>query len=356
MSAMFLMVSMTRHDPCQDVQNSNSLLTKGPFCADFAVFSTGLQDWNLNGLSFFPLDACKQCFPESTRQLFWSDDAFFENCRELDQGSLPNELHNQWWARKWFRSYIHPQAEGPLVATAAIPTGLLNWRLHGRFSLDACAQISSEPLTPFIFWSDAPCFRHREPVQTILNGRYKQWRIHRWIWKFPVGKRRGRRRMSNEQRNFHVLFSGLRHAFHGLIFLAAFLFPSYTLVSDSVFVTGIHNSGHRLRRHHPALCDHCKTWERPLHDDVRAQGKTFSGNPTLANHCTRPGPNSGKRTVSACRLFFFIIVILQAQLSSGVRVPDPAGEGGSGCMCSLAERCREASRSTRTATASTSAY
>ena len=303
---------------------------------DFAVFSTGLQDWNLNGLSFFPLDARKQCCPESMRQLFWSDDAYFENREEFDQGSFPNGLYKQWRARKWFRGYIHPWNAGPLVATAAIQTGLLDWRLRGSFSLDACAQISSESLKQIIFWSDAPCFRHREPGQTTLNRRCKQWRIHRWIWKLPVGKRRGRRRMRKVQRSFHVLFSGLRHAFHGLIFLAAFLFPSYTLVSDSVFVTGIHNSGHRLRRHHPAPCDHRKTWERLHHDDVRAQGETFSGNPTLANRCTRPGPKSGKRTVSACRFFFyFFIVILQAQLSSGVRVPDPAGGKGGADVCAL---------------------
>ena len=91
-----------------------------------------------------------QCFPESMRQLFWSDVAYFENCEEFDQGSFSNGLYKQWRACKWFRRYIHPWTEGLLVATAAIPTGLLDWRLRGRFSLDACAQNSSESLKQFI--------------------------------------------------------------------------------------------------------------------------------------------------------------------------------------------------------------
>ena len=201
----------------------------------------------------------------------------------------------------------------PFTADTLVSSTEPRDRMNVCFHLNTWTQFPSAPLKQLIFWPDATCFRHGMCYQRFLqNSRFKQWRAHRWYRRLQLQckKRKARRRVGQVRRRI----LGLRRAFHAMRSLAAILYSSYTLFSDSVIVTGIHGSGHGLSGSRQELRDDESTWESPHIDDVRAPGGRIK--------CTRPGPKSGSvmRVPFASRILSLVSVFHTFTTGTGVRV------------------------------------
>ena len=204
----------------------------------------------------------------------------------------------------------------PFTADTLVSSTEPRDRMNVCFHLNTWTQFPSALLKQLIFWPDATCFRHGMCYQRFLqNSRFKQWRAHRWYRRLQLQckKRKARRRVGQVRRSI----LGLRRAFHAMRSLAAILYSSYTLFSDSVIVTGIHGSGHGLSGSRQELRDDESTWESPHIDDVRAPGGRIK--------CTRPGPKSGSvscamRVPFASRILSLVSVFHTFTTGTGVRV------------------------------------
>ena len=222
-------------------------------------------------------------------------------------------------------------AKWPITADALVSsTEPRDWEMNARFHWIAWKQFPSEPLRQLILWSDATSFRHGMCRRMLLqNSRFKQWRTNRWYRRLQCQRRKYRRRAGR----VHRRILGLRRVFHIMRSVAAVLYSSYILFSESSFFTGIHGCGHRLSRQRQELCDDESSWERPHHDGVRAQER-----------CTRPGPKSGSvscamRVPFVSKILFLISAFDTLDTGTGVRVARGTTARAEGGLQS-AEVCR----------------